>query len=101
MRTIDDRINWTRKMTQSPDAKLRAIAERNLRILDGERTKMLVPAPRWKRPQPVQETDPAWLSWAALMLLAALCAALFLNRSPEPTWTSGGYDQAIQSEVSE
>lgn len=100
MRTIDDRIDWTRKMAQSPDPDLRAVAQRNLRILEGERAKMLIPAAR-ANAQPVQASDPAWLSWAALGLLAALCVALFLNRSPEPTWTSGGYDQAVHAEVGE
>lgn len=38
---------------------------------------------------------------AALLLLAAFIAALFLHRAPEPNWTSGAYDEAVQREVSE
>lgn len=40
-------------------------------------------------------------SWAALLLLAAFIAALFLHRAPEPNWTSGAYDEAVQREGGE
>lgn len=100
MKSLDERIQAYQQYTESSHPFLARLAQRNLRILEGKRAEMLLPAPRPK-PQPVQATDPAWLSWASLLLLAALCVALFCNRSPEPTWTSGGYDQAVQAEVSE